>query len=256
VCCFSRPVRAVTNTRIFARALPGGRQALVYGMRLAIDEDVAMVLPIPVAAGTPEDGVSFVDLSGYPTLLDDLDRCAPEEQVARGVGPQPAPRAKLVVQAVGAFEASFAPTVGDLDRLDERFRLPRAVWAALPEVADRGFVVFKLRPEARGWLGRLVPAPARDAHPMAFVFPSRAPDALFFPTLHVHDGAAHPTATFDHALFWQGPTGGDRAAPPEVVARHVGFDRAAGLVAPGAALERRTIRGEHPNRDVWVGGPP
>jgi hypothetical protein len=35
---------------------------------------------------------------------------------------------KLEVIQVGDFEASFVPTVKDFSRLDERFRLPSAVW--------------------------------------------------------------------------------------------------------------------------------
>ncbi len=55
-----------------------------------------------------------------------------------------APPKKLEVVTVGAYEASFVPTVKDFARLDERFRLPTA-WDALPAVKEHGFVVFKLR---------------------------------------------------------------------------------------------------------------
>ena len=35
-----------------------------------------------------------------------------------------------------------------------------------------------------------------EIHPMAFEFPTRHPDKLFFPTNHVHDGALHDKAVF------------------------------------------------------------
>ena len=32
---------------------------------------------------------------------------------------------------------------------------------------------------------------AGRVHPMAFEFPTRSPDEIFFPTAHIHDGACH-----------------------------------------------------------------
>ena len=71
MCCFSGPVRSVSATDIFARSEADGRQSLVYSMRLDAERDVAMVLPLPVAAGTGEDGVRFVDLSAYEDFFAD-----------------------------------------------------------------------------------------------------------------------------------------------------------------------------------------
>ena len=58
------------------------------------------------------------------TTGSDLRRAFPEVVlVARGPAPANlAPRQTLKVHAVGDFEASFVPTVGDFERLDERFR--------------------------------------------------------------------------------------------------------------------------------------
>src|SRR5262249_58819336 len=64
-------------------------------------------------------------------------------------------------------------------------------WDALPAYKDHGFAVFKLK---KG---------AKTIHPMAFEFPRRDPKRLFFPTVHIHDGAVHPTAKFDHSLYLQ-----------------------------------------------------
>ena len=45
--CFSRPVKCVGKTRIFARGEPNGVQIVVYAADLEIDIELAMVLPIP-----------------------------------------------------------------------------------------------------------------------------------------------------------------------------------------------------------------
>lgn len=70
------------------------------------------------------------------------------------------------------------PSLGDFDRLDARFRIPRAIWDARPEYAGFGFAVFKLKKGKK-----------KSIHPMAFSFETSEPSAIFFPTLHVHDGS-------------------------------------------------------------------
>ena len=42
-----------------------------------------------------------------------------------------------------------------------------------------------------------------DVHPIAFEFPTRDPSRLYFPTVHVHDGAYNDTAGFYHRLYCQ-----------------------------------------------------
>ena len=42
-------------------------------------------------------------------------------------------------------------------------------------------------------------------HPMAMEFNTRHPDTLFFPTLHIHDGAVHAEEDYDHTLYFQEP---------------------------------------------------
>ncbi len=48
MCCFSRPVISVSQTRIFARSAEQGRQLLIYQMALNANQDLAMILPLPV----------------------------------------------------------------------------------------------------------------------------------------------------------------------------------------------------------------
>lgn len=270
MCIFSLPIRAVSRTSIFARPLGGGRQALVYEMTLDANADLAMVLPIPTPPAAPEDAVHFVSLQGYPTFFRDLELAFPEDAISGllTLGGEPLARhAPLVVHQVGDFEASFVPTLGDLDRLDPRFRLPRAVWTALGGVYDDwGFAVFKLRvlqegprpgffARLFGKKAELVSPGSRAYHPMAFTFPSRDPARTFFPTVHVHDGEVHPTAHFDHALYVQPSAGVDvpgftRSERPGLYA--VDPQRAQGLVELERPVQRRKILGDAPNRDVWV----
>jgi hypothetical protein len=261
MCCFSRPVPYVAGTKIFARAHGDGRQALVYSMRFAAAEELAMILPIPVPPSPPEDALRFVSLEGYDRFFDDVRKAFPAMRVEASRGPAlpaAAPQAKLVVHDVGDFEASFVPRQADFDRLDERFKLDPAVWAKLPQYADWGFAVFKLKPKKAGTLARLFRrAKKQRVHPMAFVFPNRHPEQLFFPAVHVHDGEVHETADFDHTLY--GQLDGEPDEPWERSEKALGAvmnaERAKGLVDPEAHCWRRVIRGPHENRDITLGPP-
>lgn len=250
MCCFSAPVKHVSDTSIFVRNAGGARQFLVYGMSFVASEDLAMVLPLPVPPRTPEDGVRFIS----------LEKCSEFFKVmASGFPPRPAPRAPagfslgggslavtLKVHAVGGFEASFVPTLGDFGRLDPRFRLPGEVWDQLPQYGDYGFAVFKLRAK-----GRPV-----DVHPMAFEFPRRDPDAFFVPTVHIHDGRYRPLARFDHDIYCQTGNGSSTDAglepssgPARTFMNHKCMDD---LVDGEAAVFRQTLRGSYRNADVNI----
>ncbi len=244
MCCFSQEVRHVAKTRIFARATSAVDQAIVYAMRFEAAGDLAMVLPIPTPQGAAEDAVRFVDLSGYASYFDDLEAGFP----IAGFGPSraaaPQPASLLLVHRVGAFEASFVPSATDFERLDPRFRLPRAILSALPGHEGSGFAVFKLRGGAS----------EQDVHPMAFTFPRRDPRAVFFPTLHVHDGRVHPSAEFDHELYVQSSLQLPQPwwSTMKPASRHVDLERARGLVDGDRALATLVIRGTHRNEDVWA----
>lgn len=226
MCMFSGPVEHVANTRIFARMLDGApvRQALIYAMQMRTAAEVAMILPVPTPAGASEQALRFVSLEGRASFFDQLEASFPalvrpdpfatdsREHGFRGGAPI------LEVHQVGAFEASFVPSQADFNRLDRRFRLPAKVLSKLPYEQSWGYAVFKLRgalaqPSAspkRGWFRRRESAPRdresaldQNIHPMAFVFETRRPQALFFPTIHVHDGALTKLARFDHQLYFQ-----------------------------------------------------
>ncbi|MHB2016471.1 MAG: hypothetical protein ACYCW6_05935 [Candidatus Xenobia bacterium] len=204
MCCFSGPVRDVHGTHIFARSgHSGGQQFIVYSMTLEAESDLAMILPIPAAAGRP---VRFINLKEYPGFFDDLNKGCPLPPTRSLEMMQ----SKLEVKEVGAYEASFVPSMHDFDRLDPRFSIPTSVWQTNPVYEKYGFVVFKLK-HVEG---------AAHHHPMAFSF--YRPDAhhLFFPTVHVHDGAMHKIADFDHSLYAQP---GDSGRLPELRLGHEHF---------------------------------
>jgi hypothetical protein len=251
MCCFSRDVRRVSNTRIFGR-LDGTRQVVVYAMALSAAEDLAMVLPIPTPAQSPEDALEFVSLEKYPRFFEDLESGFPQpgnDSKGPAEGQDPSRGRLLAVVRVGAFDASFVPTQGDFARLDERFRIPQESWASIPVYADYGFAVFKLRK-----------GEDQHVHPMAFRFPTRHPRRLFFPTVHIHHGRWTPKAGFDHTLYCQfaeddvaaGEFASQWMESPEPADRFVDVPKTQGLVLGGRHAYRLEVRGERPNEDVVV----
>jgi len=276
MCCFSQPVERVSHTNIFARSA-NDKQYLVYSMVYAAAEDLAMVLPLPVPPRPTEDAVRFINLDRCPAFFIGMQHSFINiEKLTLGMsmGPAAAGGARLQVQQVGRFEASFVPHLDDFDRLDDRFRIPRDVWDRLPEYHDYGFAVFKLKGDRptesqnlsrfaylRAKFRRKPPATAptpRFVHPMAFEFPRRNREVLYFPTLHVHDRDVHSSAHFDHMLYCQ-PDPGMReyldgwveayAAPT----RAMDIELTQGIVDPHVRCWRRPLVGRLENRDTLVG---
>lgn len=246
MCCFTGPVLSVSNTRIFARDAGDKRQYLAYAMNLNTAKEVAMVLPLPVPAKSPEDAVKFIDLSGYPTLFTDLYNMIEHPKAAAalpGERSSKRPEPQLIVQSVGAFDASFVPSIADFARLDERFRLPAGTWDKLPAYRDYGFAVFKLK------------AGEQHFHPIAFSFPRRDDTTLFFPTVHIHDGTVEIKANFDHSLYAQlgkqlGAKGWEES--PGLANGKVDIKRAMELVAGDQHVYFQFLRGRLANQDTWL----
>ncbi len=258
MCMFSGPVRDVSSTAIFARPIAPSSQVLVYSMALAASTEVAMVLPLPVPPESNETAVRFLDLSRYPAFFDDLNRAFPSRSTKAHAGRlllNASPRPQLVVHQIGCFEASFVPTRHDFARLDRRFRLPDDVWPSLPGYDDWGFAVFKLNPMA----GRTA------VHPMAFQFPRRNPDQLFFPTVHVHAEQVEPWAISDHRLYcqeideerldrwyWSFHAASRWEQSSATLGTVIDADRAGGIVRPDRPCHRVPITGSYPNVDIVV----
>ncbi len=72
MCCFTRKVEEVKNTRIFARLGRRENQVLIYQLALNAPEDLAMVLPLPVKPASGEEAMTFFDFSTYDAVFDDL----------------------------------------------------------------------------------------------------------------------------------------------------------------------------------------
>lgn len=249
MCCFSRPIQRVADTNVFARASKDGRQFLVYSMLLATKEDLAMILPIPTPKNAAEDAVKFISLEKYPDFFKDMVKGFPLPpgfgggKGRAGLKKDDKPAPKLVVVEVGSFEASFVPKVSDFPRLDERFRLPTGTWDELPAYKDFGFAVFKLK---KG---------EKTIHPMAFEFPRRDKTQLFFPTVHIHDGKVHKTATFDHALYLQRSAGENTnlwTESPRPAGAFMTIDKTAGMVLKDEHVYRVVLRGRKSNQDTVV----
>ncbi len=198
MCIFTNRVGTVEGTRIFARYV-GGEQILIYEMSLSTDRDTAMVLPLP-ALNDEDDPITFIDLQKYPKFFNVIEESF--QVRGRGDGPHAMRMSAsweakpLPVEHVGAFEASFVPTLSDFRRLDRRFRLPGRVWRALPQYEDFRFAVFKLAAGAK-----------QKIHPFGLRFRAAYSNCLFFPTIHLHDGQVRARADYDHYLYCQIPSG-------------------------------------------------
>jgi hypothetical protein len=280
MCCFTgTEVVRVSRTRIFARASSlgdGTRQMLVYGMTLTASEDVAMILPLPVRRGANEDPLRFISLEGYPDIFDAIDggfpiRMSSVMDSCSTVVPET--EGRLAVHDVGLFEASFAPSITALSRLHPRFRLSDAVWAKLPSYAAHAFAIFRLKgfdgivPDAAS---RLSAVETKTIHPMAFEFEREDASALFFPTVHVHDGDVHPFADFDHTLYAQAHSSvvspvrgrGMKKRPvsalgawqrsTKLASHFVALDKAQGIIDGELFCFRTTLGGTRANEDTRI----
>jgi hypothetical protein len=249
MCCFSQPVISVSGTNIFARPDADGRQLVVYSMTINAEKELAMILPLPVKTPAGEKDLKFIDLKEYADFFDDLETAfrPPPPPVSRNaVTATAAPSAsKLEVVQVGNFEASFVPTQRDFSRLDERFRLPPDAWKQLPQYDSYGFAVFKLK------------SGEMKIHPMAFSFLRQKTKALFFPTVHIHDGKVHSKAHFDHALFCQ-PTHDERPATQGWTesrghpASFMQLKKTKGIVVGDQHCYKKEMQGMLANKDTFL----
>lgn len=277
----------VSKTNIFARHNRPGHQVLAYSMSIASKSAAAMILPLPVSRPSGEDALRFIDLSGYAEFFQDMDRaCEPElvmtdfMSLSEDLDEAPVAAQLLAVHEVGDFEASYVPAMADFTRLDPRFRLPDEVWQTMPDYSDYGFAVFQLKLT----LTEGDAEAENDFHPMAFEFPTRDPERLFFPTVHVHDGAYHDVAGFYHRFYCQregarsefkhqrdllegceptpaadfddsDPSTGygwySRSVDPASTVMPI--ERCEELVDPDRKLHSMSLLGDYPNHDIWLG---
>ncbi|MBF0264217.1 MAG: hypothetical protein HQL46_03030 [Gammaproteobacteria bacterium] len=280
----------VTKTNIFARHSSHEKQLIAYSLSIVSTSTAAMILPLPVLAGSDENALRFINLKDYPDFFDDLSRvCLPEveeimfdlsddlDAVSAG-----APPPLLTVEEVGDYEASYVPSMEDFKRLDPRFRLPDKVWHKMPDYADYGFAVFQLKID----LSREDQEIENTIHPMAFEFPTRDSKKLFFPTVHVHDGDFHDQAGFYHKFYCQRENARsefkfqrdqfEKNEPtlPKILSFHgddyfggyawfyqsqdvagniIPWQDSEGLIDPDKKLYAMDLMGNYPNHDMWLG---
>lgn len=244
MCIFTGKVDVVNNTNIFCRG-DNGMHILVYQMSAEINEDMAMILPVP--AGEQDDAIEFINLEKYEDFFSDMDELF-DDPYAKSLGDfvgVASSRSMLKVHDVGNFVASYVPRMKDLERLDEQFRLPEDCFVNLPDYDNFGFAVFKLKPGR--WRSK------RQA--MAYKFKSTHPEFLFYPTVHIHDGEVPMKADYDHVLYFQPGDNfktleWDRAYfPPKA---QMEIDLCQGLVDPDIHIERFRVRGNHVNHDHMI----
>lgn len=242
MCMFSKPVKLVNNTKIFARRGESNSQFLAYAMDYEAQTELAMILPLPTPVNSSEDSVRFIDLSLCPKFFEELQSCFPtlNEWIASlrfqssSIEPQP-----IKIHEVGSFVASFVPTISDFERLDPRFRLDKTIWQSLPIYIDYGFAVFKLK------------AGAKTIHPIAFEFPTRD-QSLFLPTVHVHNEAVPAYAKFDHSFYIQSSIKqpqfqmSDDRAGKFIDSKMQGIW---GLVRPDMHIQKQNLKGKQLNQD-------
>ncbi len=234
------PQLRVSATNIFARMIAPGVQGLAYSMNLSVKRDVAMVLPLPIRPGGGDRGLRFIDLRHRPTMFEDLAGLF--EDTGTAIERVKNAKARLAVQEVGSFFATYVPTLAQFDRVDPRFRLPEVLFSSVPAYRDYAFAVFQLSPGAM------------TVHPMGIRFATREPDRMYFPTVHLRDDRWNERVEFDHTLYYQHPKvteaggvlDGDRAG--RVLPSH-SYGR---LLDPHQPVLRRIVRGEQPNADLWI----
>lgn len=245
MCMFSGDISEVSATHIFARS-DADWQFLVYQMTYAASEELAMVLPLPVAISSPDDAVQFISLESYPDFFADLYSGFPTRSLAYAAGIDLSAD-ELLVHDVGMYEASYVPCLEAFSRLDRRFRLSPQTWESLPQYANYGFAVFRLKRSAD----------PHELHPMALKFPRRNHELLYFPTLHVHDGQSHPDAEFDHSLYCQADELVDYLTDwwqsPDTADQFMDLSLAADILIPQSHVWQRHISGLNTNTDSCVG---
>lgn len=243
MCIFSQDVDAVYGTKIFARKSEGNGQFLVYSMGYEANQELAMILPLPTPEMPGEDAIRFIDLSEYSGFFEEMDSIFP---VPRGISASYRSKT-LKVHSVGNFEASFVPHRNEFARLDRRFCLSDVIWNKLSQYHDFSFAVFKLK------------AGHQEIHPMAFEFPRRNADELYFPTIHVHNGTVEQTAHFNHVLYCQSEIKqttwdvsmywNDKTVPAK---EFMQIEKTQGIVNPEQSIQKQHIAGDFKNQDIYI----
>lgn len=173
---FPEPFPFVGAALLYTRRR-GAHQVMVFQVTLKSRRATSVFLPLPVVE-SELDKVRIINMDAYLSFFTDL---------SRGAG-QPEPQ----LMPVGGESASISLSAGTPD-------LPRPFLRHWPGYRSYAFLQLDVQPSVV------------RSHLVACSFPSRHPDALYFPTLHSVSGDKQPSVSFDCMLFAQT----DAGSPPD-----------------------------------------
>lgn len=278
---FDRSMTYRARTSLFARRVSVTHQVLVFA-EVGPDsegERPIIVLPLPVPASAQASDVRFLDLSTSPGFFDQLDRAFPPEEYlprtsqgpgggsAGGSAPSDGPR-----PPAGAYAAHYVASAAELTALGTAKSDPVDLGAIAARYPQHGFAIFELDPKPRSWLARLTSTLAgRGRAPVGLEFPSRDPERLYFPSLHLASVDISRPLPYDHAYYIQADDPRSGAAwDNDVLSRGPrpaweDFRRSRGQVEANARLSdgrplldpsrlcfRAHLRGDLQNAPRWV----
>ncbi len=176
MCIFAFPVEQVSNTRIAVIALPNGEQLTVYENSASTTSSNAMILPIPKGEKSPV----LLDMSKHKNFWQKCESFFPQREVmAAGFGMNFGggggwSAKTLPVERVGSYNCTIVPSIEDISRVHQLFKLPPNIGELLAKhYANFSFLVCLFDRRASG-------------HPIAYVSASMADGSLFVPTMHEH----------------------------------------------------------------------
>lgn len=242
---FSQRPNGIADLTLFG-CTREGRQSLAVSLRISAATDLALIVPVPVTPGATETDVRLLSTDGSQSLFDSLasgfvgSAERPHRQDAEEAD---APRT-VRYAAAQAMRAYYVPSIADFDQVGPHLRFPEAALASRPEYASYGFYVFEL---PAGQDVRIVP--------MAFDFPTRHPEAVYFPTWYgdptwmPEEGHRDITVytQFGERLGWQ--------ETRETATRFVNAGASRGLIAPDRTVQRKILFGDGNNEDLLAALP-
>jgi len=181
MCIISEPVKEVEATKILVAINANQtRQMVVYSNRVDNDSATnAMILPVPNA-----HTIQFHDLSKHKNIFKDLDRSFLSSMITTNSFSYSANQTPLAIIDVGSYQVSLAPTTADLLRIDTTvFSISAGCLDLLKSdyATNYGFIVCKLKQGNATY------------HPFAYSHQIVNKDAIFVPTKHYHE---HATTDF------------------------------------------------------------
>lgn len=192
MCIISKPINSVSKTRITVIPSVSNRQTVVYSCSIDSVLKNAMILAV-WNPGNDVNNITLHNMEKVPNFnqkLSDLYE-DPNRRVTKGV-----PKTPLVVHKVGKYDVSVAPTLSDIDNVEDELKTPPELHEFLRKsyTDDYSYLIAKFQ------------AGKQQFHPLGYTHP-RA-DHIFIPTLHWHQHTWWfwkyqdiQVGDFDHEIF-------------------------------------------------------